>query len=84
MDSGAKVTYNGVQIGRVGAVNAIEVGGKQEAELTLEVDPRYLALIPENVEATISATTLFGSKHVSLAAPKYPSLQRISSSDRST
>jgi phospholipid/cholesterol/gamma-HCH transport system substrate-binding protein len=81
MESGAKVTYNGVQIGRVGAVTAIEVGGKQEAELTLEVDPRYLALIPENVEATISTTTLFGSKHVSLTAPKHPSLQRISSSD---
>jgi ABC-type transporter Mla subunit MlaD len=62
-------------------VNAIEVGGKQEAELTLEVDPRYLALIPENVRATISATTLFGDKHVSLIAPKHPSLQRISSSD---
>ncbi|MGY4650801.1 ABC-type transporter Mla subunit MlaD [Mycobacterium sp. URHB0021] len=47
MDAGAKATYNGVQIGRVGAVKAIEAGGKQEAELTLEVDPRYLALIPE-------------------------------------
>jgi phospholipid/cholesterol/gamma-HCH transport system substrate-binding protein len=58
MESGTKATFNGVQIGRVGAGNAVEVGGKTKAKLTLEVDHRYLALIPENVEATISAATV--------------------------
>ena len=69
MDPGATVTYNGVQIGHVDAVKELEAGGKPEAELALTVDSRYLELIPDDVDATINATTMFGAKHVSMTAP---------------
>jgi phospholipid/cholesterol/gamma-HCH transport system substrate-binding protein len=81
MDPGAKVTYNGVEIGRVGNVQAVNVGDQQGAKITLEVDPKYLHLIPKNVEADISATTVFGNKYISFKSPKDPSPQRITTSD---
>ncbi|PXX05135.1 MCE family protein [Mycolicibacterium moriokaense] len=81
MDPGAKVTYNGVEIGRVGKVQAVNVGDQQQAKITLEVDPKYLHLIPKNVEADISATTVFGNKYISFKSPKDPTPQRISTSD---
>jgi phospholipid/cholesterol/gamma-HCH transport system substrate-binding protein len=81
MDPGAKVTYNGVEIGRVGSVDAVDVGGEPRAKITLEVDPKYLNLIPKNVEADISATTVFGNKYISFKSPKDPSPQRITSKD---
>ncbi len=77
MDPGAKVTYNGVQIGRVGTISEIVRDGKPAAKFTLEVYPRYLPLIPANVRADIKATTVFGGKYVSLTTPKNPSPQRI-------
>jgi phospholipid/cholesterol/gamma-HCH transport system substrate-binding protein len=81
MDPGAKVTYNGVEIGRVGSVQAVNVGDEQRAKITLEVDPKYLHLIPKNVEADISATTVFGNKYISFKSPKDPTPQRITTSD---
>jgi phospholipid/cholesterol/gamma-HCH transport system substrate-binding protein len=81
MDPGAKVTYNGVEIGRVGAVDAIDVGGEPRARLTLNVDRKYLHLIPKNVDATIQATTVFGNKYVSFTSPKQPTPQRIVPTD---
>jgi phospholipid/cholesterol/gamma-HCH transport system substrate-binding protein len=81
MDPGAKVTYNGVEIGRVGNVQAVNVGDEQRAKITLEVDPKYLHLIPKNVEADISATTVFGNKYISFKSPKDPTPQRITTSD---
>jgi phospholipid/cholesterol/gamma-HCH transport system substrate-binding protein len=81
MDPGAKVTYNGVEIGRVGSVQAVSVGDQQRAKITLEVDPKYLHLIPKNVEADISATTVFGNKYISFKSPKDPTPQRITTSD---
>jgi phospholipid/cholesterol/gamma-HCH transport system substrate-binding protein len=81
MDPGAKVTYNGVEIGRVGAVDAVEDDGKPRARLTLDITPRYLALIPRNVDTTISASTVFGNKYVSFTSPKHPSPQHITPSD---
>jgi phospholipid/cholesterol/gamma-HCH transport system substrate-binding protein len=81
MDPGAKVTYNGVEIGRVGNVQEVNVGDEQRAKITLEVDPKYLHLIPKNVEADISATTVFGNKYISFKSPKDPTPQRISTSD---
>jgi phospholipid/cholesterol/gamma-HCH transport system substrate-binding protein len=81
MDPGAKVTYNGVEIGRVGNVQAVNVGDQQRAKITLEVDPKYLHLIPKNVEADISATTVFGNKYISFKSPKDPTPQRITTSD---
>jgi phospholipid/cholesterol/gamma-HCH transport system substrate-binding protein len=81
MDPGAKVTYNGVEIGRVGKVEQVSVGGAPQAKITLEVDPKYLNLIPKNVEADISATTVFGNKYISFKSPKDPSPQRITAAD---
>jgi phospholipid/cholesterol/gamma-HCH transport system substrate-binding protein len=70
MDPGAKVTYNGVEIGRVANVSSIQRDGKPSAQFTLEVFPRYLSLIPANVNADIKATTVFGGKYVSLTTPR--------------
>ena len=81
MDSGSKVTYNGVQIGRVGNVDAVNVGGASKAKLTLKVDPKYISLIPANVDADINASTVFGNKILAFSSPKHPAPQRISSSD---
>jgi phospholipid/cholesterol/gamma-HCH transport system substrate-binding protein len=81
MDSGSKVTYNGVQIGRVGAVDAVYVGGAAKAKLTLKVDPKYIRLIPANVDADLKASTVFGNKYVAFSSPKNPAPQRITSSD---
>ncbi|MBI3214925.1 MAG: MCE family protein, partial [Mycobacterium sp.] len=81
MDPGSKVTFNGVQIGRVAEVNAIEQDGTTKAQLKLDVDPRYVRLIPANVEANIQATTVFGNKYVSFTSPKNPDKARISPAD---
>jgi phospholipid/cholesterol/gamma-HCH transport system substrate-binding protein len=81
MDPGAKVTYNGVEIGRVATVNAVEVAGEPQAKIVLDVDPKYIKLIPKNVTADISATTVFGNKYISFTSPKDPSPQRITPSD---
>ncbi|WP_141119992.1 MlaD family protein, partial [Mycobacterium malmoense] len=65
MDPGSKVTYNGVEIGRVGNISEAVRDGKPAAKFILEVYPRYLSLIPSNVNADIKATTVFGGKYVS-------------------
>ena len=71
MDPGSKVTYNGVQIGRVGNISeTMGRDGKPAAKFTLDVYPRYLSLIPQNVDAQIKATTVFGGKYVSLTTPR--------------
>lgn len=81
MDPGAKMTYNGVEIGRVADVVSISRDGKQMAQLNLEVKPRYVPLIPSNVDASIKASTVFGNKYVSFTSPKNPTKARISPSD---
>ncbi len=81
MDPGSKVTYNGVEIGRVGSVKAVDVGGEPRAKITLLVNPKYLHLIPKNVDASIDATTVFGNKYINFSSPKDPVAQRITSSD---
>lgn len=80
MDPGSKVTYNGVEIGRVGSISEFVRDGKPAAKFTLDVYPRYLSLIPANVNADIKATTVFGGKYVSLTTPQNPSPQRLSAS----
>ena len=77
MDPGSKVTYNGVQIGRVATISEINRDGKPAAKFILDVDPKYITLIPANVDANIKATTVFGGKYVSLTTPKNPAAQRI-------
>ena len=79
MDPGSKVTYNGVQIGRVTTISEIQRDGRPAAKLILDVYPRYLSLIPANVNANITATTVFGGKYVSLTTPKNPSPQKVTS-----
>jgi phospholipid/cholesterol/gamma-HCH transport system substrate-binding protein len=81
METGAKVTYNGVTIGRVAVISEIEHDGKPAAKLLLDVDPKYIKLIPANVEANVEAATLFGNKYVALTSPENPSHQPISSHD---
>jgi phospholipid/cholesterol/gamma-HCH transport system substrate-binding protein len=81
MDPGSKVTYNGVQIGRVTGVNPIERDGTTQAKLSLDVEPKYIALIPANAIAEVKASTVFGSKYVSFRSPPDPTKQRISSKD---
>jgi len=81
MDPGSKVTYNGVEIGRVATIVQQEVNGSPTAKLTLDVDPKYIPLIPANVDANIKATTVFGNKYVSFSSPKNPTPQRITSTD---
>jgi phospholipid/cholesterol/gamma-HCH transport system substrate-binding protein len=78
MDPGSKVTYNGVEIGRVATISETQRDGKPAAKFTLDVYPRYLSLIPANVNADIKATTVFGGKYVSLTTPQNPSPQRLS------
>jgi phospholipid/cholesterol/gamma-HCH transport system substrate-binding protein len=71
MDPGSKVTYNGVEIGRVGNISETTGhDGKPAAKFNLEVFPKYLSLIPANVDAQIKATTVFGGKYVSLTTPR--------------
>ena len=77
MDPGSKVTYNGVPIGRVATISEVQHDGRPAAKFTLDVYPRYLRLIPANVDAKIVATTLFGGKYVSFTSPENPTPHRI-------
>lgn len=81
MEPGSKVTYNGVEIGRVAGISEVERDGKPAAKLVLNVNPQYITLIPANVVANIEAATLFGNKYVSLTSPENPAQQRISPHD---
>jgi phospholipid/cholesterol/gamma-HCH transport system substrate-binding protein len=83
MDPGAKVTYNGVEIGRVANISEDVRDGKPAARFTLDVYPRYLPLIPVNVDANIKATTVFGGKYVSLTTPQNPSPQKFTQQNAS-
>ncbi|MBN3458554.1 MCE family protein [Mycobacterium sp. DSM 3803] len=80
MDPGSKVTYNGVPIGRLKAVDVVTFDGNPAARLLLDVDPKYLRLIPENVNVELRATTVFGNKYIYFASPQEPSSARVSES----
>jgi phospholipid/cholesterol/gamma-HCH transport system substrate-binding protein len=77
VEPGAKVTYNGVEIGRVSRIDMVDEHGAK-AKLTLDVYPRYIADIPDNVTTDIQATTVFGNKYISFRSPEKPSPQHIS------
>ncbi|MGV0812354.1 MCE family protein [Mycolicibacterium boenickei] len=79
LDPGSKVTYNGVPIGRVASVSA-DAEDPVRALVRLNIDPKYLDLLPANVQTSISATTVFGNKYVAFTSPEHPSPQRVSSS----
>jgi len=78
MDSGSKVTYNGVEIGRVTAVQPDSVDETTRARIILAVAPSSLDSIPANAIATIKASTVFGNKYVAFSSPKTPSSQSLS------
>ncbi|MGV0743633.1 MCE family protein [Mycolicibacterium sp. XJ870] len=80
MDPGSKVTFNGVPIGRLASIDVETVGDDPEAKLTLDVDPKYLNLIPANAIAELRATTVFGNKYISFLSPENPSSERLSPS----
>ena len=75
LDPGAKVTYNGVEIGKVARLDEIDVGATSNAKITLDIDSKYMGLIPKNVYAEVKATTVFGNKYVAFESPKSPSSQ---------
>ncbi|TFV57205.1 MCE family protein [Mycobacterium sp. PS03-16] len=81
VDPGAKVTFNGVEIGRVARIATVDSDGRAEAALTLEVAPRFLSAIPANVIADVTASTVFGNKYVSLRSPDVPAAHRLSPGD---
>merc|ERR1711981_1269564 len=60
---------------------SVTVGDEPQALIRLEVNPKYIDLIPRNVDAEIKATTVFGNKYVSFSSPENPTEQRITSSD---
>lgn len=80
LDRGAKVTYNGVQIGRVSDISEVASDGRPAARLTLDIFPKYIPQIPANVAAEIKATTVFGNKYVALSSPKVAAPQHITPS----
>jgi phospholipid/cholesterol/gamma-HCH transport system substrate-binding protein len=81
MEPGALVTYNGVPVGRVAAVQQVERDGTPKAELTLDIESRYTPMIPANVDVSIDASTVFGKKYVSFLSPKSPFAEPISADD---
>jgi len=74
MDANSIVKYRGVEVGRVASIQP-----KDGATLHLEVQTSQLRYIPANVEAQISAPTVFGAKYVDLRPPSEPSRKRLAS-----
>ena len=77
MDPGSKVTFNGVEIGRVVGIDAVDSDGEPKAKVTLDVNRKFVDLIPANVDAEIKASTVFGNKYVAFSSPKNPDAARI-------
>ncbi|MBJ7462683.1 MAG: MCE family protein [Mycolicibacterium sp.] len=73
METGAKVTLRGVEVGRVKTIT----GGEAQASLELALYPDQIRFIPANVQAQIQATTAFGAKFVDLVYPRDPSPDRL-------
>jgi ABC-type transporter Mla subunit MlaD len=48
-----------VEIGRVVSVGAVDVGGGPKAKISLNIAPKYIDLIPSNVQTDIKAATPF-------------------------
>ncbi|MDA2892018.1 MCE family protein [Mycolicibacterium sp. BiH015] len=72
LDPGSKVTLDGVPIGRVTRVELISDEEVPSARILVDVEPKYLPVLPVNVETTITASTVFGNKYVSFRSPRDP------------
>jgi virulence factor Mce-like protein len=70
MNPDARVALYGAQVGKVSSIESLPDG---RAAIHLAIDPAQLDLIPSNVRADISATTIFGAKYVQLIPPDDPS-----------
>lgn len=70
----AKVKIRGVQVGKVGDIEAKPDG---TAVLHLQMQPKQLAMIPANVSARIASSTVFGAKFVDLVPPPEPVTARM-------
>lgn len=81
VDPGSKVTFNGVEIGRVTRIEAGRADGADRARLVIQIDDRDVTAIPSNVVADIRASTVFGNKYVALSSPKTPSAEHVSRDD---
>ncbi len=81
LDPGAKATFNGVLVGRVTTIDAVQDDGRSAARLEVHVGDRYLAVMPANVSADVLASTIFGNKTLAFTAPENPSVERISDGD---
>ncbi len=79
LDPGARATYNGVVVGRVSEITAVAGADGMSARLTVDVESRHIAVMPANLVADISASTIFGNKVMSFSAPADPSPERVSS-----
>lgn len=81
LDRGAKVTLNGVVIGRVGDIAAVRQDSTTRARIIAEVGTGYLSVMPANVRADVRASTIFGNKVLELSTPAQPVSRRVSASD---
>lgn len=72
MEAEGAVKFRGITIGRV---SSVEPGIPVKLQLELNAD--QLKYIPANVEAEITAPTVFGNKYVELVSPSKPSPQRL-------
>ncbi|MFN8225576.1 MAG: MCE family protein [Mycobacterium sp.] len=74
MNPEARVKLNGAQIGKVESVELLHDG---RAALHLAIEPKAVDLIPANVTADITSSTVFGAKFVQLTTPSDPSPESI-------
>jgi phospholipid/cholesterol/gamma-HCH transport system substrate-binding protein len=74
MNPDAKVKMRGVVVGKV---DSIEVRPNGQAILHLAMQPSEMHLIPHNVLANITSTTVFGAKFVDLVPSDQPSGQSL-------
>lgn len=74
MNPDARVKLHGAQVGTVQAVESLPDG---KAALHLAMEPSAMELIPANVRADISSSTVFGAKFVALIPPDDPSPQAL-------
>ena len=74
MNADADVSLYGAPVGKVSSIESLPDG---RAAIHLAIDPAQLDLIPANVRAEISATTVFGAKYVQLIPPDNPSVDTL-------
>jgi phospholipid/cholesterol/gamma-HCH transport system substrate-binding protein len=69
MDTGAKVKYRGIQVGKVEAIDYAD----DQARLTLAINSDAMHFIPSNATVHIASNTIFGAKAVEFLPPRKPS-----------